>query len=203
MKNIYIKNIILTEQELLTLAKEHPTYTKLGAALGVHSATVATAVKKSYPAMRPRAKLYVGLLECMGKRLCSMCHEVHELANFYTCATTPSGYGTQCKPCAKSLAKANYNPELSSKRTKLYNKENPEKKNAYTAKRNAKKLQRTPSWADPSKLQEIYLNCPKGHHVDHIIPLQGELVSGLHVPENLQYLTAKENLEKSNKYSVE
>ncbi len=72
-----------------------------------------------------------------------------------------------------------------------------------TAKYRAAKLQRTPAWADIEAIKAFYNNCPEGYHVDHIVPLQGKLVSGLHVVENLQYLTAKENLSKGNKFNVE
>lgn len=203
MKIVNIKNITLTEQELLDLVKEHPTHSALGKELGVHRATVAKAIKTAYPDMRPKAKLYVGLLECMGKRLCSSCHEVHELDNFYRCATTPSGYGTQCKQCAKALAKNHYDPELSSKRIKMWNRENRGHRNYLTRARQAVVKQRTPAWADQEKIKEIYKNCPKGYHVDHIIPLRGNLVSGLHIETNLQYLTAEDNLKKSNKWSIQ
>ena len=65
--------------------------------------------------------------------------------------------------------------------------------------RRAAKKMATPSWVCRESLRQIYKNCPPGYHVDHIIPLSHPLVCGLHVPWNLQYLPAEENLKKSNK----
>jgi hypothetical protein len=83
----------------------------------------------------------------------------------------------------------------------------------YSAHRAAKyrsaKLQRTPQWADMEAIAELYVEAKRlteltgiQFHVDHIVPLQGELVSGLHVPANLQLLTAHENHSKSNSFEV-
>lgn len=70
------------------------------------------------------------------------------------------------------------------------------------ANRRAYKLKRTPKWLtveQKANIKEIYRNCAIGYEVDHIIPLRGKEVSGLHVPWNLQYLPAKENAIKGNK----
>jgi hypothetical protein len=67
----------------------------------------------------------------------------------------------------------------------------------------------TPAWADKKAIQAVYAECRrrtketgKHHHVDHIIPLQGKHVCGLHVENNLQVLPSHENVKKSNKYSL-
>ena len=73
--------------------------------------------------------------------------------------------------------------------------------NALNMNRKVIRLKRTVPWADLKAIKEFYLNCPKGYHVDHIVPLRGTNVSGLHVLNNLQYLTAKENLIKGNKWT--
>jgi len=89
-------------------------------------------------------------------------------------------------------------------RNKEYVSKNRDKTNimkrGHTTKRRALLLKRIPLWSSQETILEFYRNCPPGYHVDHIVPLQGKLVSGLHVETNLQYLPAKENLSKGNKY---
>lgn len=94
------------------------------------------------------------------------------------------------------------NPEKASKSQRLYDKANQPRKNARTALYRARKIQATPSWLSSQQKDEIrriYENCPKGFQVDHIIPLRGKNVRGLHVPWNLQYLPALENNVKGNR----
>jgi hypothetical protein len=64
----------------------------------------------------------------------------------------------------------------------------------------AEKLNRLPAWADQQEIEKVFRDAPDNVEIDHEFPLQGELVSGLHVASNLAYLTTKENCQKSNKF---
>lgn len=79
---------------------------------------------------------------------------------------------------------------------------------ALKAKRRAAQLNATPAWADYSLIRDLYayarimreagVDC----HVDHIVPLRGENVCGLHTAENLTVIPAVENLKKRNKFAT-
>jgi len=93
---------------------------------------------------------------------------------------------------------------------RLYRSTHRSKFNAKSAKRRSAKLKATPKWladVELQQIQELYdvaqafkLYTGQEYHVDHIVPLQGQNVCGLHVPWNLQVLLAKENLIKHNKF---
>ena len=91
------------------------------------------------------------------------------------------------------------NPEKVKDWQKKYRENNRGVFTAIQAKRRAINLQATPTWASLEAIKEIYVQCPEGHHVDHIVPLQGKNVCGFHVENNLQYLKADENIRKGNR----
>lgn len=110
---------------------------------------------------------------------------------------------------ATEWAKANPERRREIEKKSRAKPESKAKNLAAVRKRQMAKLQRTPPWADMAAVAEFYVEAKRleeltgiQFHVDHIVPLQGELVSGLHVPANLQLLTAHENLSKSNSFEV-
>jgi hypothetical protein len=91
---------------------------------------------------------------------------------------------------------------------RAWGKANPGKALAHCRLRQLAKLRRTPAWADLKRIRELYVlaarlskeMCIK-MHVDHVFPLKGKHVSGLHVPENLRIISAVKNIRKSNKFN--
>ncbi len=88
-------------------------------------------------------------------------------------------------------------------------KNNKGTRNAIDMRRKAGLIQRTPKWADLDKIREFYVEAERltketgiPHEVDHIIPLQGKNISGLHVHNNLQILTKSKNRSKKNNYDI-
>lgn len=85
-------------------------------------------------------------------------------------------------------------------RAKAWLEKNAHLRKLYSANRKARVANATPSWVDMNALNDIYMKAGRGVHVDHIVPIKSTLVCGLHVPWNLQYLPAEENIRKSNLY---
>jgi hypothetical protein len=108
------------------------------------------------------------------------------------------------------MAEYNSRPEVkarSAAKSKEWRARNQDHCRARCRARKAAKLKRTPAWSDSQAIEALYAEARLleeltgiQFHVDHIVPMQGELVSGLHVEANLQLLMAHENLSKSNKF---
>lgn len=91
-----------------------------------------------------------------------------------------------------------------------YSKSNPAKASQKSSRYTARKLRSQPRWLTVfhlAQIEEMYevaiaVSCQTGikHHVDHIVPLRGKTVRGLHVPWNLQVIPDEENFYKSNKH---
>lgn len=98
------------------------------------------------------------------------------------------------------------NPE----REKQFKHASPEHRAARAASRVARKLRATPAWADASAIAAIYaearvrtLATGVEHQVDHIAPLRGRTVSGLHVHQNLRVIPKQDNVRKGNRFIPE
>ncbi len=111
---------------------------------------------------------------------------------------------------AMERARATKNSALVVSRVKKWREENPEiaaaGRRSEAARRRARIKRACPPWADLEKIDEIYLLADRlsretgiPHDVDHIIPIAGRRVCGLHVHQNLRVIPASENRKKSSK----
>ena len=117
---------------------------------------------------------------------------------------------TKRNECSRTNYKSNLIAER--QRNKKYRSKNPAKGNARAAKRRAYKLQATPTWLTQDHLNtifEFYLMAkelenvfPWKQEVDHIEPLQGKDICGLHVPWNLQIIPMVNNRSKGIKRGI-
>lgn len=142
---------------------------------------------------------------------CTKCKEYKSLVDFHKTKQTKDKYTFHCKECNKNAQKEYYkkHQEKVILKVKEWQANNKSKVTAINKNYKYRKINATPSWLTEiqhsqieafywlAKLQtELTDDC---FHVDHIVPLKGKTVCGLHVPWNLQVLAAKDNLSKSNK----
>jgi hypothetical protein len=129
------------------------------------------------------------------QKICTRCKQMLDSSHFKAFVAGSSGLSSWCKSCH-------------GEDNRRYKRQNKVKVLAWANKRRAAKLQATPAWADFKAIEAVYQKAAQlteetgiKHEVDHIIPLIHPLVQGLHVPENLQILTAKENMAKNNRFT--
>lgn len=163
------------------------------AKLGLSERTFNRVIKAAFPGI----KLSGGgqtwshyLLTLVGYKRCFKCNSIKLLADFLSeggCKDCRHKYNTsEARRCINRLHQQNFYKDH-----KYYFRQK-------RAKYRAVKLQALPKWADTAAITQFYRSCPEGYHVDHIIPLQGKYVCGLHVLNNLQYLSISDNCSKGN-----
>ncbi len=137
---------------------------------------------------RDKAKIRV----VVDGKTCSTCRTYKKAALFPFKQQSKDSLGSNCNYC----------------KNVVYKRKNKAKTIERTTRRKKHIKQATPTWVTKEQLLHYYETADRltketgvKHHVDHIIPLRGVLVSGLHTPANLQVLPWLDNLIKSNHYA--
>ncbi len=156
-------------------------------------------------------------------KTCTKCNAMKPLEGFYKRSRAPDGHEAWCKVCrlehnrnwlaknkdrhselTRSWYERNKDQHLAN--SKAYYKENKSNYLEYFYARQERTKLATPPWADRKEIRAFYKEAQRlmaetgiQYDVDHIVPLQGKTVSGLHIPANLRVIPSAENKRKAAK----
>jgi len=107
------------------------------------------------------------------------------------------------------VAMDHLNEERSALEISLHNATAIARSREHSRIRASRKREAKPSWVDQEEIDVVYREAASvardtgvPHDVDHVVPLRGRNVSGLHVPWNLRVIPASENRAKGNKWPI-
>jgi 5-methylcytosine-specific restriction endonuclease McrA len=170
-------------------------------------------IKSLFPTIsqdKPRSVSYTKyFLFNYGYKYCTKCEQVKKLSLYSADKNSWNKLFAICKECDSKRGVKYYdaNKEKLKESYLVWYENNSHIRTAYQAKRRAIKKQATPKWLDLAQKKEIILlyKTAKENNmqVDHIVPLKGKYVSGLHVPWNLQLLSIEANIKKNNYHESE
>jgi hypothetical protein len=159
-------------------------------------------------------------------KVCKGCNQTLSTLEFYSSKNTKDGLRGKCKACTNRDNNVWYdkNKESVCRRTQEYKnsrrlsirekgmdyyRRNKSKYLSNYNKRLHSKRKATPQWLTEEQVRaiedfywlanDLYVTSGEKYHVDHIVPIQGKTVCGLHVPWNLQVLPSDINISKSNR----
>lgn len=143
---------------------------------------------------------------------CKECQAAHYVKNIDKIRASNNAWHKSNKE-KERLQKQRYYQEKRDEilaRNKIWHEANPDKHRQRISRRRAAMKNCQPAWADEKKINAVYAIAKwleavvpgQKYHVDHVIPIQNNLVCGLHVHENLSVLKAEENLSKQNKFEI-
>lgn len=164
--------------------------------------------EKSFDEFHKQARGFGGV-----KAICKICTKDYRRANKDSVNMSTAKWKSSNKAHIADYNKTyrENNPDIVRIANKSWRDNNRAHKTALESKRRAKQRNATPAWLTKEQeadIKAMYILAKKleklcniSYHVDHIVPLAGKGVCGLHVPWNLQILPASVNIVKSNKYN--